>query len=66
MKDFATQTSGRGIDEQRESDESAGSVDSCCRSWLHGLRPTEPVEYKNEILEFLKTVRTHGQVFTEN
>lgn len=51
MKDFVTENSGRGINEQSESDKSAPaahSVDSCCRSWLHRLKPTEPVEYKNE------------------
>lgn len=56
MKDFATENSV-GINEQSESDESAPaarSVDSCCRSWLNRLKPTEPVEYKNETIDFLK------------
>lgn len=57
MKDSAAENSGRGINEQFESDESAPtarSVDSCCRSWLHRLKPTDFVEYKNETINLLK------------
>uniref|UniRef100_A0A674N7B0 Multidrug and toxin extrusion protein n=1 Tax=Takifugu rubripes TaxID=31033 RepID=A0A674N7B0_TAKRU len=55
MKDSASENSGRGVNEESESDESARSVDSCCRSWLQRrLKPAAPEDYKSETIDFLK------------
>ncbi|XP_056910643.1 multidrug and toxin extrusion protein 1-like isoform X2 [Takifugu flavidus] len=55
MKDSASENSGRGVNEESESDESARSVDSCCRSWLQRrLTPAAPEDYKSETIDFLK------------
>lgn len=55
MKDSASENSVRGVSEESESDESDGSVDSCCRSWLQRrLKPAAPEDYKRETIDFLK------------
>ncbi|XP_035523081.1 multidrug and toxin extrusion protein 1-like [Morone saxatilis] len=63
MEDLATKTTCRGVNGQSKTDESppaAHSVDSCCGSWLKGIKLWVPVDYKNEIVQFLKLA---GPVF---
>ncbi|KAM9348252.1 multidrug and toxin extrusion protein 1-like [Symphorus nematophorus] len=57
MEDLATKNACRGVNGQSKTDESppaAHSVDSCCGSWLKSIKLRVPVDYKNEIAQFLK------------
>lgn len=57
MKDLATETACRGVNGQSRKDESppaAPSIDACCGSWLRSIKLCLPVEYKDEMVRFLK------------
>ncbi|XP_038563369.1 multidrug and toxin extrusion protein 1-like isoform X1 [Micropterus salmoides] len=57
MEDLATQNACRGVNGQSRTEESPPaphSTDSCCGSWLKIIKLCVPVDYKNEIVQFLK------------
>ncbi|XP_070773241.1 multidrug and toxin extrusion protein 1-like [Enoplosus armatus] len=63
MEDLATKTACRGVNGQSKTDESspaAHSIDSRCGSWLKSFKLWVPVDYQNEIVQFLKLA---GPVF---
>ncbi|XP_034463275.1 multidrug and toxin extrusion protein 1-like [Hippoglossus hippoglossus] len=67
MEDLATEKSCKGVNGQSQKDKSppaaaaaAPRVDSCCGSCLRRIKLWIPVDYKNEIVQFLKLA---GPVF---
>ena len=57
MKDLATETASQGINGQSRKDESppaAPGIDERCGSWRRSIKLCPPVEYKDEMVRFLK------------